>query len=152
MLKKKWVIFAVLVLLLAGAGVVMFVLNPPPRVPPVALNEPTAATRPFVVKLHAQWCAVCLLAKPAWAELQTAYAGRVNLVVFDITNKETTEASRAEAKRLGLAEFFEAHSREPGAVYLLDGISKEVKGSVSGARALTEFSVVIDEVLKQTRK
>jgi thiol-disulfide isomerase/thioredoxin len=152
MLKKKWwMILVSLVALVVVSGLVMFVLNSTPIVPTVSLNDPTTATRPFVVKIHAQWCPVCMLTKGTWTKLQKAYSAGVNLVVFDVTNKETTEASRAEAKRLGLEAFFEAHSGDLGSVYILDGVSKEVKGSVSGSRNLSEYAVLIDEALKPKR-
>jgi thiol-disulfide isomerase/thioredoxin len=149
MLKKKWwMILVSVVALVVVSGLVMFVLNSTPIVPTVSLNDPTTETPPFVVKIHAQWCPVCMLTKGTWTKLQKAYSAGVNLVVFDVTNKETTEASRAEAKRLGLEAFFEAHSRELASVYVLDGVSKEVKGSVSCSRNLSEYAVLIDEALK----
>jgi thiol-disulfide isomerase/thioredoxin len=151
MLKKTLLILSSLVVLVLGLGLIMFVSNRAPNVPTVSLSDPATATRPFVVKLHAQWCPICMLTKGTWTKLQTAYADRVNLVVFDITNNETTAASLAEAKRLGLEEFFDAHSGEVGSVYVLEGVSKVVKGSVPGDRELSEYSVVIDEVLKPTR-
>jgi thiol-disulfide isomerase/thioredoxin len=151
MLKKIGLILASLVILLTVLSVGMFVLNTAPKVPAVSRDDPATATRPYVVKVHAQWCAVCMVTKGTWAKLQAVYAGRVNLLVFDLTNKETTEASRTEAKRLGLEDFFEAHSGEVGSVYVLDGASKEVKGKISGSRDLAKYSVPIDDLLKSPK-
>lgn len=145
--RRQWLVLVPVVVLVGGAAL-LFTLNPPPKVPPVLSEDPAAAKQPWVVKIHAQWCPVCLLTKGTWTKLQTAYAGRVKLLVFDVTNSATTQASRAEAKRLGLAEFFAAHGGEAGSVYVLDGVSKEVKDSVPGMSDLAVYAAGIDAALK----
>jgi thiol-disulfide isomerase/thioredoxin len=150
-LKKACLILTLLVVLLVGLGVTMFVVNPAPKVPAVSPDDPATATRPYVVKIHARWCPICMLTKGTWTKLQTQFAGRVNLVVLDFTNKETSAASRSEAKRLGLEGFVDAHSGEIGTVYVLDGGSKEVKASVPGARDLAEYVVAVDNSLRPTK-
>lgn len=147
LLKRKWLVLVPLVVLFGGAAL-LFALNAPPKVPSVVAQDPVAAKRPWVVKIHAQWCPVCLLMKATWTKLQAAYAGQVNLVVFNVTNNATTEASRAEAKRLGLVEFFEAHAGEVGSVFVLDGVSKEVKDSAPGMSDLAVYAAGIDAALK----
>lgn len=150
-LRKKWPILASLIVLIGISGMAMFVLNPAPKVPTIAPEDSSVAKRPYVVKIHARWCPVCMLTKGSWTKLQTQYIDRVNLVVFDITNKETTEASRSEAKRLGLEAFFDEHHGDVGTVYVLDGDTKEVKSSVSGIRNLAEYVVAIDSSLTPTK-
>ena len=93
-----------------------------------------------------------MLTKGVWSELQTAYTGKVNLVVFDLTNQQATEASRVEAKRLGLDRFFEEHVGETGAIYLLDGSTKEVKDSFNGSRQFAEYKTAIDGAIASVKK
>ena len=86
--------------------------------------------------------------KGVWAKVQQAYEGRVNLVVFDLTNEQTTRASRAEARRLGLEKFFDEYAGAPGAVYVVDGPTKAVKGELAGERDLAHYRTAIDEALR----
>src|SRR5687767_4663720 len=100
MRKALWVTFATMLALIAGSAV-LYSLNTTPVVPQLATSEAVATGSPWVVKLHAQWCPVCMLTKSMWSEIEQTYAGRVRLAVFDFTDETTTAASRAEAERLG---------------------------------------------------
>ena len=68
---------------LAGTGAVLYARNATPVVPAIATAEAAAVGTPWVVKLHAQWCPVCMLTKGMWAEIEQTYAGRVRLAVSD---------------------------------------------------------------------
>jgi thiol-disulfide isomerase/thioredoxin len=94
------------VLALGGLAACLYFWNATPAVPSVPAAEAVNPTRPYVVKLHAQWCPVCLTTTSIWSQIEAAYGNRVNLVVFDFTNEATTVASEAEARRLGLEQFF----------------------------------------------
>src|SRR5688572_2399566 len=100
-MKKLLLALAVLAMLVAGAVAAAYAMNPAPSVPGISATEASNPTKPYVVKLHAQWCSTCMLTKGVWAEVNEAYAGKVNLVVLDFTNEAKTAASRAEASRLG---------------------------------------------------
>jgi Thioredoxin len=141
-LKRLGILFAVLLAL----GAVGYALNPPPKAPTIALDD-TSAKRPWVIKFHAQWCPVCLFTKGTWSKIESTYGSRVNLVVFDLANKATTEASRAEAKRLGLESVFEAHSHAVGSIHVLDAESKEVRDSIYGRSQFSDCAEAIDEAL-----
>jgi hypothetical protein len=145
MIKKFLVGALTIILVLVGAGLAMFATNSPPK---VARISPVESEKLYVVKLHARWCAVCALTKPAWAEIEKTYADRVNLVVFDVTNGAATEASRSEAKRIGLEAFFEEHAGWTGAIAVLDGRTKKVVSVMEGRRSMAEYRAAIDEALK----
>ena len=130
---------------LAGAAGVMIAVNPAPKVARVSSTE---SDRPYVVKLHARWCAVCAFTKPAWAKIEKAYSTSVNLVVFDFTNSATTEASRAEAKRLGLETFFEEHAGSTGTIAVIDGRTKKAITVLEGRRSDAEYHAAIEGALK----
>src|SRR5215218_703191 len=99
-MKKILVGVAGVLVALAALGAVMFAVNTAPLVSPVSAVEASSPTKPYVVKLHAQWCASCMMTKGVWAKVGESYAGKVNLLVLDFTNEEKTAASRAAAKRL----------------------------------------------------
>ena len=120
--------------------------DPSLAVPSPAGTEAEARdpSRPFVVKMHAQWCPVCLLTKGTWAAVQQTHAGSANLVVFDFTNEKTTEASRADAKRLGLEKFFDENGGVSGVVYVLDGRTKEVRAELVGEHNAAAYGRAIE--------
>src|SRR5207247_16295 len=124
---------AVLVALVAFAGV-LYLRNAPPSVTAISTAEATNPSRPFVVKLHAQWCPICMVTKGVWSQIDAAYSGRVNFVVFDFTNQATTDASRVEARRLGLERFFDDNVGWTGTIAVLDGHTKEVAAMIHGSR------------------
>jgi len=101
-----------------------------------------------VVKLHAQWCPICMFTKDRWSEIEAKYSGRVKLVVFDFTDQATTDASRAEAKRLGLEKFFDEIVGETGTIAVVDGRTKEMTASIHGRPGFEEYRRAIDSSLR----
>ena len=146
--RRKWAAaVAALAGGLAGAVGLMIALNPAPQVPAVSASEALDTRRPYVIKLHARWCVVCMMTKDSWATVQEAYAGTVRFAVFDFTTDATAEASRVEAARLGLSAVFEESSGETGSVLILDGASKEVLDAVRGHHPLEVYRKAIDAAL-----
>jgi thiol-disulfide isomerase/thioredoxin len=147
MLKKALLGVAVLGAVLIAAGSILYVRNTAPSVPPVSPVEAAKTGKPYVVKLHAQWCAVCMITKDVWTQIEKAYAQRVNLVVLDFTTDANVEASRAEATRLGLTKFFDEYGGATGSIVVLDGRTKDVTASISGSRNFADYRVAIDAAL-----
>jgi thiol-disulfide isomerase/thioredoxin len=131
---------------LVGTGVFLYSRNATPVVPPLATAD-AAAGAPWVVKLHAQWCPVCMWTKGIWSEIERTYAGRVRLAVFDFTNEETTAASRAEAERLGLGAVFDEAGFATGPILVLDGDDKSIVAWINGSRDFAEYRTAIDAAL-----
>src|SRR4051794_27151712 len=132
MIKKMLLSATCLIALLAATGSVMYVRNSTPGVPVIPVAEIANPTRPYVIKVHAKWCPVCMMTKSIWSQIDSMYSGRVNLVVLDLTNEGTIEKSRIEAKRLGLEKFFEEGTGATGVIAVLDGRTKEVRASIQG--------------------
>lgn len=147
MLKRILVIAVAVIAALAGLGTFLYARNVTPTVPPIATADATAAGAPWVLKLHAQWCPVCMLTKGMWSEIEATYTGRVRLAVFDFTDEATTAASRAEAERLGLLAVFEEVGFATGPILVLDGESKEILTWISGSREFAEYEAAIDAAL-----
>ena len=147
MLKMAVKVLMALGLALAAVVLSLYAWNGAPSVPPVAATDVAGTGKPYVVKLHARWCSICLVTKDVWAEIEDAYAGRVNLVVLDLTNDANTSASRAEAKRLGLEQFFSDYGSETGAIVVLNGRTREVLASIRGSRDFAEYRTAIDSAL-----
>jgi thiol-disulfide isomerase/thioredoxin len=150
-LKKLALALSVVVVGIGAVGYTVYALNTTPPLAPITASEAADPTRPYVVKLHAQWCPVCMLTKGAWSQIAERYAGRVNLLVVDVTNEETAAASRQEAQRLGLERFFDEHSGITGAVAVVDGRSNEVAAFLPGRLALADYARAIDASLAGAR-
>ena len=147
MLKKSLGILIAIAAGVGAAGYVMYVGNTAPVLPTIAASDIAGASKPFVVKLHAQWCPKCMVTKGIWADIEKEYSGRVHLVVMDFTNDASTEASRKEAQRLGLDRFFEEFTGATGIVVVLHARTKEVAAELEFSRDLPEYRAAIDAAL-----
>ena len=137
----------VIAAVLLGTGAFVYSRNTTPVVPPLATSDAAAAGAPWVVKLHAQWCPVCMWTKGMWSEIERTYAGRVRLAVFDFTTDETTAASRAEAERLGLRAIFDEAGFATGPILVLDGDDKSIVAWINGSRDFAAYRAAIDSAL-----
>lgn len=147
MIKKALLAAVLLVAVLVASGFMLYVGNAAPAVPALSAAETANPARPYVVKLHAQWCAVCMVTKGVWSEIETTYAGRVNLLVLDFTTEAKAEASKAEATRLGLTKFFDEYGGATGTIVVLDGRTKEATASINGSRDFGAYRTAIDAAL-----
>ncbi len=146
-MRKLLVFTLAAVVALIGAGSFLYLRNATPVVPAIATAEASAPGAPWVVKLHAQWCPVCMLTKGMWSEIEQDYAGRVRLAVFDFTDDATTAATRSEADRLGLGAVLDETGFATGTILVLDGRSKEILAWISGSRDFAEYRAAIDTAL-----
>jgi thiol-disulfide isomerase/thioredoxin len=151
MLRKLLFAAAGIVAILIATGSFLYLGNATPTVPAISDADAAVAGRPWVVKLHAQWCPVCMLTKGVWSEIEHAYAGRVRFVVFDYTDEATTAASSAEAERLGLGDFFAAAGVATGTIVVLDGRTKAERAWINGSRDVADYAAEIDAALAASR-
>ena len=146
MLKKIVVFLVAVVAGLAALGFVMYKLNAAPLVPTISAVEARSPSKPYVIKVHAKWCPVCMVTKGVWSQIENTYANRVNLLVLDVTNQETADASRAEAQRLGLQQIFDDYGGGTGTIVVLDGRG-QVAASISGSRNFDDYRNAIDPLI-----
>ena len=71
---------------------------------------------PTVAIIRADWCPYCKELEPTMMGLMKEYSGKLNFVMFDVTNKETTAKAAAMAKSLGLSSFFTANKKKTSTV------------------------------------
>src|SRR4051794_1616771 len=107
MIKRILLVLLSLTVAVAAVVTIMYVRNTAPAVAAISASEAANPTKPFVVKLHAQWCPICMTTRSIWSQIDETYSTRVNLLIFDFTNDATTAASRVEAKRVGLETYFD---------------------------------------------
>jgi thiol-disulfide isomerase/thioredoxin len=80
-----------------------------------------AKTKPTVVIIRADWCTACQKLEPMMMDLMKEYEGKLNFVILDVTNEETTAKAAAKAKSLGLSRFFEANKKMTSTVAIFKG-------------------------------
>ncbi len=85
---------------------------------PVQANTPDVK-RPKVALIKADWCGACKRLEPTMKELMREYKDRIDFVVFDVTNDETSAEAAARADELGLAKVFEDNKRKTSTVVVL---------------------------------
>jgi hypothetical protein len=146
-MRKVLVAALAVVVVVLAAGAVLYARNATPAVPTIATAEAAAPGAPWVVKMHAQWCPVCMLTKGMWSKIEEHYTGSVRLAVFDFTDEATTAATRAEAERLGLAGVLEEAGFATGTILVLDGRTKDIAAWISGSRDFAEYRAAIDAAL-----
>ena len=151
MVKKVLIGLVSAALLLLVIGYSLYLGNRAPIVPPVSAADIANPGRPYVIKLHAQWCPACMVTKSVWSRIEETYAGRVNLVVLDFTDETNTAASGREAKRLGLDDFFEEYAGATGFVVVLDGDTRRVTAAIKGSRDFSEYRTAIEAALTRTK-
>ena len=105
------------------------------------------ASRPFVVKIHADWCGTCRRLEGPLESLQDREGGNARYVVLDVTDPEAVAASLAEAERLGIRAFFERYQGGTGTVGVLHGATREPVSVLIGETDVAVYS----EALRKAR-
>ena len=152
MIKKALIVLMIGAVLLAGVGGLLYAINSAPMVAKISPDDPAVQARPYVIKMHAQWCSVCMMTKGVWTQIEEKYRGRVNFVVMDFTNQAAWAASEAEAKRLGLEKIFAEFGGASGLICILDAGTKALRKDIGGSRNLADYSEAIDAALAAAQK
>lgn len=97
---------------------------PDARSDPVNVPASPDPKRPFVVKIHADWCMTCLMLDFTWRDLRREVGDLARFVVLDVTDRDRLEKARSEAERLGLRAFLDANLARTGTVGILHGASR----------------------------
>jgi hypothetical protein len=104
-----------------------------------AASAEADASKPFVVKIHPDWCGTCERTEETVVMLRDTTTGTPRIVVLDVTSRESVEQSRAEADRLGLRAFFDANKSKTGTIGILHGATREVVKILKGETELTAY-------------
>jgi thiol-disulfide isomerase/thioredoxin len=103
--------------------------------------------KPVLVDVYASWCGGCQAIKPTLSTLQKQYAGKVNFVVFDVTNKATTMASQEKAQRLGLGAFLAENKSKTATVAIINPANGQVLKLYQANPSLQDYTAVIDAAI-----
>ncbi|BAU14598.1 hypothetical protein LEP3755_51470 [Leptolyngbya sp. NIES-3755] len=76
--------------------------------------------KPTIVKIYADWCSACQRLRPVTDSLQQQFNGQANFVIFDVTNRSTTQAAEARARELGLSDFLATYRSQTSTVAIIN--------------------------------
>jgi thiol-disulfide isomerase/thioredoxin len=106
-----------------------------------------AKTKPTVVIIKAEWCSACQKVDPIMMDLMKQYGNKLNFVILDVTNDETTAQAAAKAKSLGLSSFFEANKKMTSTVAVFKGKKQTFKTAKNYNRS--DYEAAFNKAIKK---
>jgi thiol-disulfide isomerase/thioredoxin len=107
--------------------------------------------KPVVVDVYADWCGGCQSIKSTLSTLKKQYVGKINFIVFDVTNKKTTEAAQAKAKKLGLSDFFAENKSKTATVAIIDPSTGKILKTYQANPNLADYTTALNPAIAQIR-
>jgi thiol-disulfide isomerase/thioredoxin len=101
------------------------------------------ASKPFVVKIHADWCGTCQRLEATIEALRERTGDDVRIVVLDVTDRESLARATAEADRLRIRAFFDAYKSKTGTVGILDGVTREPVSVLKGETDVAKYEAAL---------
>ena len=81
---------------------------------------PSLQGKPVVVEIYASWCSACQSIKPVLETLRKKEGTAMHWIRFDVSNTASAKSSAAQAKKLGLAEFFKRNRGQTSLVSIIN--------------------------------
>lgn len=106
----------------------------------------SAQNKPTVAIIRADWCTACQKLEPTMMELMKQYGSKMNFVMFDVTNDESTAMAAAKAKSLGLSRFFNANKKMTSTVAVFNGKKQLFKTAKNYDKA--EYMMAFDKAIE----
>ena len=100
--------------------------------------------KPVVVDIYASWCPACKNIAPTVAQLEQKYAGKVEFVVLDVSDKSTTATAEAKAKELGLSKFLTENKTQTGSLTIVDPATGNILAQHRNNPDIMAYTKVLD--------
>ncbi|MBD2329306.1 thioredoxin family protein [Alkalinema sp. FACHB-956] len=105
--------------------------------------------KPVVVDIYASWCPACSNIAPTLSQLKKEYAGKVHFVVLDVSDKSKTRQAEAQAKQLGLGQFFNANKSQTGTVTIIDPATGNILAQHRNNPNKSVYTAVLNAAISQ---
>lgn len=103
--------------------------------------------KPLLVRVEAGWCPACHATQPTFNRVKARYAGKVQIIVLDVTNAKTAARAQATATRLGILAFYDKNRTQTSTVAIIDPVSHAVIGSLYDDSNFADYVHLIDPVI-----
>lgn len=103
--------------------------------------------KPVVVDIYASWCPACKNIAPTISQLKEQYAGKVEFVVLDVSDKSTTAAAEATAQELGLSKFLAENKSQTGSLAIVDPATGKILAQYRNNPDKTAYTQILDKAL-----
>ncbi|GBO54689.1 hypothetical protein APA_2740 [Pseudanabaena sp. lw0831] len=103
--------------------------------------------KPVVIDIYASWCPACKNIAPTLSQLKEQYAGKVEFVVLDISDKSSTSIAEATAKDLGLSKFLAENKTQTGSLTIVDPATGNILAQYRNNPDKTAYTKVLDAAL-----
>lgn len=100
------------------------------------------ASRPIVVKIHADYCGTCQALSGTWSRLEAM--GDARMVVLDVTNEERFGETVRIARYMGISDFLDQNMEATGTIGVLDGSTRAPVAVFHGERNVSRYLGAID--------
>lgn len=108
--------------------------------------------KPVVVDIYATWCPGCKNIAPTLSRLRQEYGNKAHFVVFDVTDRTTTQAAEAKARQLGLSEFLAANKSQTSMVAIIDPATGMILKQFRNNPNQRDYKAVLDMAISQMAK
>lgn len=108
--------------------------------------------KPVVVDIYATWCPGCKNIAPTLSRLKQEYRDKAHFVVFDVTDRNTTQAAEAKARQLGLSEFLAANKSQTSMVAIIDPATGTILKQFRNNPNQADYKAVLDTAISQMAK
>ena len=99
--------------------------------------------KPYVVKIHADWCGTCKALKSVWQRIETDLRDQATIVTLDVSDRVAYMESQATAERLDISEFFQEYRSRTGTIAVLDCKSHEPVVIMSAERDFEKYRAAV---------
>ena len=106
-------------------------------------------SKPYVVKIHADWCASCKASQATWAQVLSDLSDQATVVTLDVSDRVAFNESKVEAERLGISDFFQKFRSKTGTIAVLDCRTREPVAKLTGERSLARYREAIAKASHQ---
>jgi thiol-disulfide isomerase/thioredoxin len=101
---------------------------------------------PTVAVIRADWCAYCKEVEPVMMSVMEEYKGKVNFVIFDVTDDSTKAEAMKMANEYGLAKFYKSNKNKTSTVAVLK--ENKIIFKTSNNTNKSNYTEAIDKALE----
>ena len=122
------------------------------KVSAVSVGGPLAKQlqgKPVIVDIYASWCPACKNIAPTVSQLKQKYAGKVEFVVLDVSDRSSTSAAETQAKELGLNKFLATNKTQTGSLTIVDPATGNILAQHRNNPDINAYTKVLDAAITQ---